>query len=378
VRFPIRCGSLGSLRALASPGVVVLGVLLGWGLGPVAAPRTASAANGSKPRVPVTWSEGACATVVDRSSTPTVHFEYGVAFEDLGPLTEDEVGDSRTHQFFAFARLDYAAVGTAQRLPPWIAEADITRAAMIDPSVVPEQIEPVDVLETTTRFTASDWVRITADDARVPISDAQAAMGVDWDVSEVPPGAYTIWGYTWEPLTNVWSLRPGFVKVIASATEADAAGPAIALLHDSEVVTVGEPYAVAGCADVPAGSTLDLEWGPVEGPVEPAWQPLVDDAPIATGMLALEITLPPEAAGEGFGEKRVRLRATVTDPSGNAYVAYSPGAYEVVAAEAEADEGCACTSTRPGSPERVSIVLVVLAWRRRARTDPTARRRARP
>jgi hypothetical protein len=362
------------LRTVRTPRTIAAGLALAV----LSASGTGSAANGSKPRTPVVWTDGPCATVVDRSSATTVHFEYGVALEDLGPRTEDEVDDSRTHQFFAFARLDYAAVGTAQRLPPWITNADIERAALVDPDVVPDDIDPVDVLEVTSRFAASDWMRITPDEARVPISNAQTAMGVDWDVTSVPPGVYTIWGYTWEPLTNLWAPRPGFVKVIASATEADAAGPAIALLHDSEVVTVGEPYAVAGCADVPAGSTLDLEWGPVEGPVEPAWQPLVDDAPIATGMLALEITLPPEAAGEGFGEKRVRLRATVTDPSGNAYVAYSPGAYEVVAAEAEADEGCACTSTRPASPEHVSIVLVVLAWRRRARTDPTARRRARP
>jgi hypothetical protein len=349
---------------------------LGLSLVVLLAPGVASAANGSKPRVAVTWSDAACATIVDRSSATAVHFDYTIEFEDLGPLTEDEVEDSRSHQFFAFTRIDYAAVGTAQRLPPWISDADITRAAMVDPAVVPSQIQSIDVLETTTRFVSDDWLRITPDDARVPISHEQAAMGVDWDVSMVRPGVYTIWGYTWEPLTNLWAPRPGFVKVIASASEADDAGPAIALLPDSEMVTVGEPHPIAGCADVPEGSTITIEWGVVEGPVEPAWEVAVIEAPIASGPLAFDLVLPEHAADEGPGERRVRLRATVTDPSGKQYVAYSPAAYEVVGLDTGVDEpgtddGCGCTSADP----RVSalFVLLVSTCRSRRRSRPRAR-----
>ena len=147
----------------------------------------------------------------------------------------------------------------------------------------------------------SDWTRITADDARVPISDAQAALGVDWDLTTVPPGVYTIWGYTWDPLVNLWAPRPGFVKLIASASEADAVGPAIALVENDEEVTIGEPHAVVGCADVPAGSTVTLEWGVVEGPVEPQWHALVVDEPISSGALTLDVTLPDDAMGEEPG-----------------------------------------------------------------------------
>ncbi len=323
------------------------------------APRAGSAANGSKPRVAVLWSEGPCATVVDRSTTTTVHFDYGIALEDLGPRTEDEVEDSRTHQFFAFARLDYAAVGTAQRLPPWITNADIERSALVDPAVVPDDIDPFDVLETTSRYAASDWLRITPDDARVPISNAQAAMGVDWDLTSVPPGVYTIWGYTWEPLTNLWASRPGFVKVIASASEADDVGPAIALAVDNAEVTVGEPHAVVGCADVPAGSTVTIEWGSVLGPEEPDWSTLVVDAPIATGALALEVTLPADAVGEGPGLSFVRLRATVTDPSGRQYVAHSPGNYEVMPGEPPPDEGCGCGASGDSTARTVGLLAFV-------------------
>jgi MYXO-CTERM domain-containing protein len=344
------------LRTVRTPRTIAAGLALTV----LSASATGSAANGSKPRTPVVWTEGPCATLVDRSTATTVHFEYGVALEDLGPRTEDEVDDSRTHQFFAFARLDYAAVGTAQRLPPWITNADIERAALVDPDVVPDDIDPVDVLEVTSRFAASEWMRITPDDARVPISNAQTAMGVDWDVTAVPPGVYTVWGYTWEPLTNLWAPRPGFVKVIASASEADAAGPGIALSVDNAEVTVGEPHAVVGCADVPAGSTVTLEWGAVEGPEEPQWAALVVDAPISTGPLALEATLPAEAVGEGPGQSLVRLRATVTDPSGRQYVAHSFGAYEVIGGESPPDEGCACGPAGEPMPRAVGQLALVL------------------
>lgn len=340
---------------------------IGLALGVLLAPRAGSAANGSKPRVSVVWSDAPCATVVNRSETATVHFDYVVPLEDLGPLTDDEVEDSRTHQFFAFTRLDYAAVGTAQRLPPWIGQADIDRAALVDPEVVPANIEAIDVLETTTRFEPAEWLRITADDARVPISDAQAAMGVDWDVTAVPPGVYSIWGYTWEPLTNLWAGRPGFVKLVQSAALADDVGPAIALLVDNGEVTTGVPHPVLGCADVPAGSTVTIEWGIAPGPIEPAWELLIEDAPIETGALAIAIELPARAVEGQVGQTLVRLRATVTDPEGAQHVAYSPGAYQVVAGEQPPDAGDGCRIGGDAGPRTAVPLLALLVAARRRR-----------
>jgi len=342
--------------------------LMGLVLGVLLTPRVGSAANGSKPRVPVVWSEGPCATVVDRSATTTVHFDYIVPYEDLGELTSDEVDDSRTHQFFAFTRLDYAAFGTAQQLPPWIGRADIDRAAVVDPEVVPENVEPIDVLGTTTRFAADEWLRITADDARVPISDAQALLGVDWDVTEVPSGVYTIWGYTWEPLTNVWAGRQGFVKVVQSTAQAAEVGPAIALLIDNSEVTTGEPYPVQGCADVPAGSTVTIEWGVVDGPDEPQWAVLIEEAPISTGALALTIELPAEVVDGQPGQTLARLRATVTDPRGKQHVAYSPGSYKVIAGERPPSDEDGCRIGGDADLRLAAPLLVLASIRRRRRS----------
>ncbi|MBC8069145.1 MAG: hypothetical protein IAG13_12495 [Deltaproteobacteria bacterium] len=334
------------------------------------APRASSAANGNKPRIPVLWSPSTCATVVDRSATPIVHLEYTVPEEDVPDMrTPDEVDDSRTQQFFAFGRLDFAAYASADKLTRWITQADIDRAAAVDPAVaslVASGIRADDILETTSRFPAGSWVRIIADDARVPISNAQAAMGIDWDVSAVAPGAYTLWGYTWEPQLNLWELRPGFVKVIASAAEADAAGPGIALDTENAQIVTGEAHPLSGCVDTAAGSTITLEWGLTQGGVEPEWQPAIEDEPIASGALAIDLVLPYEAAQAGT---IVKLRATVTDPGGKSYTTYSPGSYQVMPGEAQDDgdeDGCGCAQGRGGLAGLAALAMLGLRRRRRA------------
>jgi hypothetical protein len=348
------------------------------------APLTASAANGNKPRIPVVWSAAECATVVDRSTTSVVHFEYTVPEEDLGALTMDEVADSRRHQFFAFKKLDFQSSNSSPALPRWITQSDIDRAAMVDPMVadmIAAGIAPEDILESGARFDAEDWTRITADDARVPISNAQAAMGVDWDVSAVAPGTWTIWGYTWEPTLNFWSLRPGFVKIVADAADAAAAGPAVALLRESgSMVNVRtcEPHTIMGCADVPEGSKLTLEWGAVVGPIEPDWEGSIDNLPVESGPHARAMVQAPGAADAGG---TIKVRVTVKDPSGNEYVAYSQDAF--IAQPGECDgfesdtisdseggrdhEGCCSIGGSVPSHLFASVVLFALVRRRSAR-----------
>lgn len=327
--------------------------------------RSASAANGAKPRIPVNWSAAACATIVDRSATPTVHFDYTVPEEDVPEVrTADEVDDSRTHQFFAFRKQDARDV-----LPTWITHADIVRSAMVDPEVVEANIDPEDILEDTSRFAADDWVRITADDARVPISDAQAAMGVDWDVSAVAPGTYQIYGYTWEPVRNLWSPRAGFVKVIASTAEAAAAGPSIILDRDEAQITAGTPYTLPGCVDVSPGSVVSVEWGEVVGTMIPTWEFALVDAPIDSGPLALEFVAPDEAGG-----KKIKLRATVTDTEGRSYTAYSPAVLAVApnpdpgsGDDGGGDDGGCAVAPRPGAPAWLVLLLLAAPCRPRRR-----------
>jgi MYXO-CTERM domain-containing protein len=336
----------------------------------VAPAPSASAANELKPRVPVAWPDGPCATVVDKSIAPLVHFEYAVGVEeDPEDRTADEVDDSRTHQFFAFRKQDLPGNDP----PDWITRADIERAAMRDPTVVPTAISADMVLEETTQFAADEWVRITPDDARVPITFAQAAMGVDWDTSAVEPGTYEIWAYTWEPKGNIWSRRPGFVKVIASAADADAAGPSIALLPDERVLAVGDDYAPPGCADVAAGTVVTIEWGARTGTIVPEWNLALEHQPIETGALDLSFVLPSAAVSTSLV-----LRATVKDESCESYVAYAPKVLAVSASgeEVAADpqrgddpcappgEGCGCaTDQRSLAP----LVLLPLAFVRRRR-----------
>ncbi|MBX7080241.1 MAG: hypothetical protein K1X88_13685 [Nannocystaceae bacterium] len=331
----------------------------------------AQASNGNKPRQPVRWAEAECAQIVDLSQTATLHLDYTIGEEDVG-MTADEVDDSRTMQFFAFRRQDFRIAP-----PPWITQADVTRAAEADPvNVVPGAITTDDVLESTSRFASSDWLRITADDARVPITFDQAAMGVDWDLGGATPGTYVLWGYTWEPVLNIWSARAGFVKLVASAAAAADAGPSIALLDDEAVVVAGDAHPVLGCADVADGSTVTLQWGAKVGSVEPQWQTVVEDEPIASGMLALDFVPPDEAANQV-----VQLRATVRDPQGREYTAYGARVLSVMADPDGGDDGggdgggngCSCgTPTQRGRWLAAALPLWLLA-RRRRRSEAGAR-----
>lgn len=326
-------------------------------------PRFAIAGDESHPREPPLWTSVQCATIVDRSTTPVAHLEYQVVNEEVGPFPADEPMDTRTHQFFAFARIDFAAYNGGDRLPVWITTTDLQRAAALDHvNIDPAAVSGDAILETTTRFAAADWTRIVPDDGRVPITHEQAALGVDWDVSAVTPGGYTIWGYTWEPVHNLWTARNGFVKVIASAAEADDAGPAIALLPEQVQLDAGDSHALPGCVDTPAGSTWTLEWGRPEGTLEPKWHALIEDEPIESGELAIDLVFPNEAGGPAKSPAQVKLRATVTDPGGKRFVAYSPLTYAVVVGEI--DEGCGCdlAAGHRGTP---LLALVILGLRRR-------------
>src|SRR5262249_54297960 len=158
----------------------------------------------------------------------TLHLDYTLPTEDPGP-DADELADSHTQQFFAFRRLDYLAAVSERALPNWITQADLDRAAQLDPvvaqAIAAHHLPGDEVLESTSPFAAADWVRITADDARVPITNVQAQAGIDWDLGGLAPGTYTLWGYTWFPPHDLWSPRAGFVKLVASAAEHDDAGP---------------------------------------------------------------------------------------------------------------------------------------------------------
>ncbi|MGH1348810.1 MAG: hypothetical protein ACRBN8_45160 [Nannocystales bacterium] len=105
---------------------------------PALLPSDASAENGIKPRLPVTWENSpvACVEFVDRSADPVYQFSYDIPDEDPSPgeeLLEDEVIDSRRHQFVALSRQ-----GNPQTEYPhlWITPADVQVA--LDKNLIAE------------------------------------------------------------------------------------------------------------------------------------------------------------------------------------------------------------------------------------------------
>ncbi|MCA9710690.1 MAG: hypothetical protein KDK70_32915 [Myxococcales bacterium] len=279
---------------------------LALGLGLALLPAVVSASNGTKPRIPVDWTGAPCMTIVDRSASATVHFEYMVSQEDTD-ITVDEVDDSRRHQFFAFCK----AHDPQTFLPRWITQADIDRAAMV--GAAPNNVDPEDILEQATLWTDC-FERINADDDRYPITFAAADAGVDWDTTLVPAGTYIIEGYTWEPAINIWSARPGVVKVVDGPDPA-LSPPALAINNTEEVINKNESVVIEGCVSAMDGATVTAYWGLPDAEI--AWQPFIESDPVAGESFAVEFTPPEELAGES-----AMIRVDVTDPMGRSYTNY--------------------------------------------------------
>lgn len=266
----------------------------------------AQAGNGPEPRTPVDWTGAPCMTIVDRSVSATVHLDYGIPMEDI-ELTDDEVEDSRTFQFFGFCR----ALDPQTYLSRWITEADVERAR--DIGIAPETVNTQNVLELNTDW-ADCWHRINADDDRRPITYAAADEGIDWDTTELAEGTYVIEGYTWEPPLNIWSSRTGVIKVVDEPDPA-LSPPALGITNTEEVIDQSETVTIEGCASAEDGSSLTAYWGIPAGEV--TWQPFLEDEPVLSESFAFEFDPPEEVAGES-----VMIRVDIIDPSGRSYTHY--------------------------------------------------------
>ena len=96
------------------------------------------------------------------------------------------------------------------------------------------------------------WLRITADDERVPITVEQAKTRVRFDLSGVEPGLYSIAGYTFSPPYNAWAARPGVVKVVSDSVNLPVA--VIAPIHTFAYSHQGQR--ISACVDVPDGTRI--------------------------------------------------------------------------------------------------------------------------
>lgn len=78
---------------------------------------------------------------------------------------------------------------------------------------------------------------ITSATQRMPISCEATTAGVGWDASSVPAGAYSVWGYTYEPVQSLWTPRDGVLRII-DGDEASA-GPAASIAWPLTQATAG-------------------------------------------------------------------------------------------------------------------------------------------
>ncbi|MEM7159068.1 MAG: hypothetical protein AAF799_39895 [Myxococcota bacterium] len=317
-------------------------------------PSVASAANGLRPRTPAIYSGVPCVQSVTRGEP--VLIEYDVSYDDT-ELTPEELPDSRKHQFFAFSQtnVDFA-------FPKYINQSDFDRAEANGDNTVPYDDD--DILDISSLWPAGTHVRITPDDPRLPITQAQAAMGVTWDTSDVSPGTWVVAAYTWEPENNLWSPRFGAVRV-EDAGDPDSAGPTVFLSRvDGLLADRAEPLPLDGCIEAPEGSTITASWATVGTGQEPDWVPFVDNQAVESGALDLDFMAPAETGDS------IKIRIEIVDPSGRSYVAYSPTTIGVIgeAPPEPTESGCASEPQRPAYGAALFGVLLVLGagrYRRR-------------
>jgi MYXO-CTERM domain-containing protein len=265
----------------------------------------ASAGDGVRVRSEVVWDGAPCSTRADKAASSTLHLDYAVLFEETEP-TVDEVADGRRNQFFAMCRDN----SPQEFVPRWITWADVQAAVDVG-LLEPDTIEPDQVLEDPASSWSDCFIRINADDARAPITDATAAGGVDWDLTTVDPGVYIVHGYTWDPVFNQWAERPGFVKVFDG--DPDAAGPGVAVTSQEQVLYLDEIGLVEGCVDAGPGATMDVYWSFVE---VADWQPYMMGEPVDGDAFGFEFDPPEAIVGES-----VMIRVDV-HAAGMSYTGY--------------------------------------------------------
>jgi hypothetical protein len=310
---------------------------------------------------------GECVTVIDLRDTSTLDLAYNIAVEDaVFDIGEIQLPDSKTHQFFAFAGalVKHATADGYQlfpfdpaleqplAMPMWLDQDDVTRAE--------GAAGPVDM----TNFTAA---QVLADDvlaarpeldayllpfadksARVPITEAQARMGVSWKLGAIAPGVYTVGGYVFSPPYNDWAVRAGVIKVVDGQT----AVPAMAIEPIDAFVYAGQGRKITGCVDAPADSTLRA-WVRSEDQPGAQWEAWLEPQPLG-GLQQdgrLELCLPNPAPGRAG---LLRVRVQVTAPDGQSSVAYSPDTMLAVATAAACVESaktcCPAKAQEPDEP----------------------------
>ncbi|MCH9681014.1 MAG: hypothetical protein K0V04_06250 [Deltaproteobacteria bacterium] len=286
----------------------------------------ANAGDSLHPRTPVEWDDVACMELVDRSIDPNYALVYGIPYEDTG-VTDDEVEDSRTHQFFAICRQTYLQ----EDLPSWISVADVEETLDSNEDFVTPPDD--DIFELAGEWTGC-WHRITEDSDRRPITDAVASEPVTWDTTTVPDGVYLLLGYTYEPPFNLWTPRVGGVVRVHDGGDPAGGGPAAAITTGQQTLCPGDTVRVEGCVSALPGTTMTALFttNPSPRPSDSTWIPFAENVAVQGDEFTVAWEVPVQAAGTS-----TILRVDFTDPNDMTYTAYQ---YETIIVLPEESAGC--------------------------------------
>ena len=274
---------------------------------------------------------------------------------DLDP---EELPDSRQMQFVAFRHQTWDYI-----FPNWINQSDYDRALENGDVTVPEIYSDDDILTAASEWPTTEWVRITPDEERLPITIKRAKQGVTWDLMDVPIGTWMIAAYTFEPERNAWSVRQGAARVFDSANPNQDPGPSAFLQNQPEEwASAGDPISYTACVQAQAGATFTASWGLVQAGVDPSWVDFATDEPIAEGSaIELNFSVPTDTTGA------IKVRVKVTEPDGDEYTAFLPYVVEVWPSQGETDGETSGASTGGQSggcavdqPNPIALLLGVL------------------
>jgi hypothetical protein len=309
------------------------------------------------PAAPPIFDTGPCIRVIDREAEPSARFGYRVALDDVQLTAGDiPVPDALTHQFFAF-RGAIAFEGFAPELsdvesaeprvtvlPLWITRRDVERAqASSDENTLGYDLSEVTqqtVLDTMASM-QDRWLRITSEDARVPIAFEQALRGMYWDVRAVPPGLYTVASYIFSPPYNGWEIRSGLVKLVSKGSNP----PAAVISRIQEALFAGQGRRVRGCLDVPPDTQLRTYFQLKDHP-ERGWMAWGEEQAVTSGDVDLCFQAPRELEGS------MRIRFDLSS-GGNTYTFYSPDTLLLLGGESkcmQSDTVCCPDGESPSEP----------------------------
>ncbi len=336
--------------------------------GAVVAPSSALG-HSNEPRTAVIFDDvNTCALTVDRAADPTVMMTYSIAMEDL-PNPDHDLPDAKTHQFIAVCR----SWSTREPPPRYLAVDDLQRSIDIGYEE-PSALDDPEMTFETSIVWENCWRRITADDARLPLTPDAALDGVVWDTTDVEATAWFPVGHTFDPPWNVWKRAPYAIRVEDDlAAPVDA--PVVVVPDLPKVVEHSETIVLSPCIAARGPVGVELRYATTADPS--GWKVLANEMVEADDPApSFEFSAPEETWG-----KSLLISVAIVDGEQRDAVGYPRNEIIVLAAPPETPEnpfpeppeegdGGGCTVT-PNAPAPLSFLWILspLACLRRRRNE---------